>query len=274
MGRHTPSFRCCPKTFSSLATPLLVCTSWYTAARVVSRTNPSDGRIRTDAGIMTDDRDVGAACAMPGVKHAIDVADAVRTETPHILLAGDEAVAFADANGIETDADLWTARTRARWEDQGMEDLSRADQCRAVRERFGAGHDTVGAVATDGQRVVAGTSTGGRQFALAGRVGDVPQVGSGFFATSAGGASTTGAGEDIARVTLAREAVAHLESGATPEHATTQAMDTFDRETDGTGGLLALAPTGDAGVAFSSGAMQSCHAVDGAIRRPAQTQYL
>jgi len=67
---------------------------------------------------------------------------------------------------------------------------------RGRRGRLGApDHDTVGAVATDGETFAAATSTGGRSFALAGRVGDVPQVGSGFFCTEAGGASATGAGE-------------------------------------------------------------------------------
>ena len=33
----------------------------------------SDGTIRTDAGLMTGDGTAGAACAMPGVEHAVEV---------------------------------------------------------------------------------------------------------------------------------------------------------------------------------------------------------
>lgn len=234
----------------------------------------SDGRIRTDAGIMTDTGDIGAACAMEGVRDAIAVADAVRTETPHVLLAGEHAVDFADAMGIETDVELSTRRTRERWADADLGGRSVMEQCEAVRARFGAGHDTVGAVATDGTRIVAGTSTGGRWYALAGRVGDVPQVGCGYFASPSGGVSTTGAGEDIARVMLAREAAERLARGEPPEAAATGAIEDFERASDRNAGLIVLSPSGDVGSAYTSEAMQWSHAKDGEILRPAQSQYL
>src|SRR6056297_1045334 len=91
-------------------------------------------------------------------------------------------------------------------------------------------HDTVGAVATDGERIAAATSTGGRWYALAGRVGDVPQVGSGFFATPSGGASATGAGEAIATNGLARRAVGLLDDGVDAAGAADRAIDAFDAE--------------------------------------------
>jgi isoaspartyl peptidase/L-asparaginase-like protein (Ntn-hydrolase superfamily) len=54
--------------------------------------------------------------------------------------------------------------------------------------------DEVG-VATDGETLAAARSTGGRRFALPGRVGDFPQVGAGLDATPAAAASATGGGE-------------------------------------------------------------------------------
>ncbi|MFB6199042.1 MAG: isoaspartyl peptidase/L-asparaginase, partial [Halobacteriaceae archaeon] len=53
----------------------------------------SDGVVRTDAGVMTSDREAGAACSMEGVQSAISVARAVMEETPHVLVSGDRAVA-------------------------------------------------------------------------------------------------------------------------------------------------------------------------------------
>ncbi|MFB6192581.1 MAG: isoaspartyl peptidase/L-asparaginase, partial [Haloarculaceae archaeon] len=159
----------------------------------------ADGVIRTDAGLMTGDRAAGAACGMPGVEAAVEVARLVKTETPHVLLAGVHAVDLADAFGVETGVDLWTDRQRERWD--ALETHPPVDDVRAQldwsRDRFGGGdggdrlgggerpadHDTVGAVAVDGERVAAATSTGGRWLAAAGRVGDVPQVGSGFYAS-------------------------------------------------------------------------------------------
>lgn len=232
----------------------------------------SDGYIRTDAGLMTDDRSVGAAAGMPGVEHAIDVARAVKDETPHVLVAGVHAVDLAETVGVETTVDLWTDRTRQRWDDLDTKPPDElGDQLAWVTERFGgdpAGrdetdHDTVGAVATDGDRIAAGTSTGGRWLALAGRVGDVPQVGSGFYCTPAGGVSATGAGEDIARQTLARSAADRLDAGDDAQRAVEAAIDDFDEAVEGTAGLIALTPDGDAGAAYSSEAMQT--AVSGTL---------
>lgn len=228
----------------------------------------SDGVVRTDAGLMTGDRTIGSAAAMPDVEHAAAVARLVATETPHVQLAGQQAVAFASAHGVATDCDLWTERTRKRWAAlDAPVDAGPSEQLAWVREQFGgdpgrAGesvgdrdHDTVGAVATDGERLAAATSTGGRWCALAGRVGDVPQVGSGFFATPAGGASATGAGEDITRVTLARRAVDHLEVGRDPDAAAELAIEEFDDITDSTAGIVVIDRDGSAGHAKNSAAM-------------------
>ena len=234
----------------------------------------SDGRIRTDAGMMTDSGDIGAACAMPGVRDAIAVANAVRTNTPHVLLAGERAVDFAESVGIRTDHELFTEQTRDRWDDADIDDASMSAQRAFVSEQFGNGHDTVGAVATDGEHVVAGTSTGGRWFALAGRVGDVPQVGCGYVASPAGGVSATGSGEAIAQTRLSQRALAHLDAGKTAAAAATHAIETFDQQTESEAGLILLTPDGEVGQAFSSDAMQWCHARDGSIIHHAQTQYL
>jgi isoaspartyl peptidase/L-asparaginase-like protein (Ntn-hydrolase superfamily) len=251
----------------------------------------SDGRIRTDAGLMTGDRAVGAACAMPGVVHAVDVARAVMTETPHVLLSGERAVAFAAEQGIDVHRDLWTGRTRERWADcdpPAADDVG--GQIEWVRDRFGDtdpggregdaddgadaspgggdgtlpdgsgrpnDHDTVGAVACDGDTLAAATSTGGRWLALAGRVGDVPQVGCGFYASAAGGASATGAGEDIARHTLARRAVQHLEGGASAPAAAEMTLTEFGDRAAGSAGVVVMGADGGAGEAYNSAAMQT-----------------
>jgi beta-aspartyl-peptidase (threonine type) len=261
----------------------------------------SDGVPRTDAGVMCGDGRTGAAAAMPGVAHAVDVAGAVATGTPHVMLAGERAVAFAESVGVETGVDLWSDASREQWVEADPPGASGASggttpdtdaQLAWVRDRFGrdgdgsgsdgggtAGddggadgdgesgvarrvapprdHDTVGAVATDGDDIAAATSTGGRWYALAGRVGDVPQVGAGFLASPAGGASATGAGEEIAREGLARRAVQLLEQGADAPTAARIAIEEFDQSTDGDAGVIVMDSEGRAGEAYNSPAMQT-----------------
>ncbi len=240
----------------------------------------SDGVIRTDAGIMTDDRSVGAVCSMPGVEHAVSAARVVAEETPHVFVSGEHAVALAEAYGVETGVDLWTDRTREKWADHDAPDGGPKAQLEWIRETFGrtdpggretAGdaaqarsgvgdehdHDTVGAVAFDGEHLAAATSTGGRWLALAGRVGDVPQVGSGYYCSPAGGASATGAGEDIARVTLSRRVVRHVERGLDAQEATDLAIEEFAELTGSTAGVIAIDARGTLGSAYNSDAMQT-----------------
>ena len=254
----------------------------------------SDGVIRTDAGVMTSDREAGAACSMPGVEHAVSAARVVLEETPHVLVSGEHAVDLAAEFGVETGVDLWSAETREKWADlDGVPEGTPREHLDWLRERFGGNpdsaedgtseggdsadgnamnddpvdrgstdrnpkdHDTVGAVASDGEAFATATSTGGRWLALAGRVGDVPQIGSGFYAAPAGAASATGAGEDIAKTTLTRRAVRHLESGRDARAAADLAVDEFAELTGSSAGVIVLDRDGNAGSAFNSDAMQT-----------------
>ena len=218
----------------------------------------SDGVVRTDAGVMTSDLVAGAACSMPGVEHAVSVARIVAEETPHVLVAGERAIDLGEAFGVRTDVDLWSDRNRERWAD--LENRPETDDPRAHLEwidgKFG-GADTVGAVAREGEELAAATSTGGRWLALAGRVGDVPQIGGGFFCGPSGGASATGAGEDIAKATLARRAVGHLETGRDAETAADLAVEEFAGLTGSVAGLVVLDVEGNVGVAYNSESMQT-----------------
>jgi isoaspartyl peptidase/L-asparaginase-like protein (Ntn-hydrolase superfamily) len=215
----------------------------------------SDGVVRTDAGVMTSDREAGAAASMAGVEHAVSAARVVMEETPHVFVTGEHAVELAADYDVETDADLLTEKNRTRFEDADPPSGTPSEHLAWLEERFG-GHDTVGAVAYDGDDFAAATSTGGRFFALAGRVGDVPQIGSGFYCAPAGGASATGAGEDIAKATLTRRAVRHLEKGMDAQAAADLAIEEFGELTGSSAGVIVLDESG-AGSAFNSKAMQT-----------------
>jgi len=230
--------------------------------RSVSRANQNASR--SGDGETASTREAGAAAGMPGVEHAVSVARGVMEDTPHIFLNGVHAVDFAEDIGVETEVDLWTDRSREQWNDlDSHPEGSPLEHVAWLEDRFGGDpddandHDTVGAVAFDGESFATATSTGGRWLALAGRVGDVPQIGSGFYASSAGAASATGAGEDIAKTTLTRRAVRHLEDGLDAQAAAEKAIAEFEDLTGSSAGVIVLDADGNAGDAFNSEAMQT-----------------
>lgn len=233
----------------------------------------SDGVVRTDAGVMTSDRRAGAVASMEGVRDAVSAARVVCEETPHVFVSGEHAVDLAGEFGVDADVDLLTDENREKYEAEDPPTEGPKAHLDWLAERFG-GHDTVGAVAFDddgrgpsssgtsshpGDEFAAATSTGGRMWALAGRVGDVPQIGSGFFCAPAGGASATGAGEDIAKATLTRRAVRHLENGAGAQAAADRAIQEFGELTGSSAGVIVLDDSGT-GVAYNSEGMQTATA--------------
>ncbi|PSP86381.1 hypothetical protein BRC83_00430 [Halobacteriales archaeon QS_1_68_17] len=71
----------------------------------------------------------------------------------------------------------------------------------------------------------------------------------------AGAASATGHGEDIARTTLARQAVALLGGGHDPDEAAERAVSDLAASTGGTAGVIVVDPDGTAGTAHNAAAM-------------------
>jgi beta-aspartyl-peptidase (threonine type) len=73
-------------------------------------------------------------------------------------------------------------------------------------------------------------------------------VGCGFYADDQyGGASTTGWGESIAKVLLARLALHHLEQIGEPRAAAQAAIAVLEEKVNGLGGVILLAPDGQPG---------------------------
>jgi beta-aspartyl-peptidase (threonine type) len=212
----------------------------------------ADGSVELDAGLMLGATlQVGAVAAVRQVAHPITLARRVLESGHFAMLVGAGATRFAAASGIELvdEAALIDPREQARWE------TLRRDPTFNPQDTFGAlPSDTVGAVACDQHgHVVAATSTGGTPFKYPGRVGDSPLPGCGFYATPAGGASSTGYGEAILRVGLARTAVECLITphALPPAEAAVRALTTLTR-LDATGGVIILDAQGRPGWAFTT----------------------
>ena len=197
----------------------------------------SAGTVETDASIMEGDRlRNGAVAAVTGVRNPITLARRILEEGRHSFFVGDGAVARARDLGVPLcdPAALVTEPQRRRL------------------AALQAG--TVGAVALDrAGTIAAATSTGGTPGKLPGRVGDTALIGCGTYAESTlGGASCTGDGEAIIRVTLARRALDILKTVGEPGHACEVALSVLVEEGRGQGGLILVDWRGRVGWARST----------------------
>lgn len=208
--------------------------------------------IQMDASCMTSDGRFGAVAAIERVRHPVAVAARVLA-TPHVLLVGEGATAFARQCGFE-DHDPTTAgaQNRLRQIMATAGDLggwTRLDLEKAwnfetpLRQVIGA--DTVGSVAWDGVSFAGALSSGGTTTVLRGRVGDVPLPGCGLYVGKSGAVATTGDGEDIARALLAYRAYLQLEQGGSPQQTVDWALNELPLPVDV--GIIVIDSTGFAG---------------------------
>ncbi len=172
-----------------------------------------DGNVTLDACIMDEFGNAGSVTYLKHIKHPISVARRVMEKTPHVILSGDGALEFALSEGF-TKENLLTEEARRAWEAWKVK-----SEYRPVinSER----HDTIGIVAIDAQRRLAGAcSTSGMAFKMHGRVGDSPIIGAGMFVDNeAGAAAATGLGELVLKTLGSFLIVEEMRRGKHPQKA-------------------------------------------------------
>lgn len=223
-----------------------------------------EGTHELDAAIMDGATlDAGAIACVHRLRNPILAARAVLEHSPHVLLVGEGAEAFAAANGavlVEPDY-FFTEARYAQWQRALADAAVALDHDMPLKQapidpdtKFG----TVGAVACDSNgHVAAATSTGGMTNKAVGRVGDSPLIGAGCYANDATAAvSATGTGEAFIRT------VACYEVGALMAYAglsLAQAAERVIRErlprVHGRGGLIAVDAQGHVALPFNTEGM-------------------
>ena len=209
-----------------------------------------DGSVSLDASIMEGERRLaGAVAGLSRVRHPISLARHVLENTPHVFMISAGAEALAEKAGIELcePGELVTDRERKR--------LERLLESRPEPGPAG----TVGAVARDRHgHIAAATSTGGAPGSLPGRVGDSPIIGAGTIADDRhGGVSSTGQGENIIRVSLARVMLQRLGTGVSASQVVEWALEHLRQETGSTCGVICIDVRGETGAAYSTAWMGS-----------------
>src|SRR4029077_8325127 len=157
---------------------------------------------------------------------------------PHVYFVAEGAERFAAEHGIGLckNEDLIIPREVERL---------REFQARAAEQNQdlfapAISHDTVGAVALDRDgNIAAATSTGGTLNKAPGRVGDSSLIGCGCYADNRSAAvSTTGWGEPMMKLVLAKWTADRVEQGMSPQEASQQALYYMKRRLDGHGGII------------------------------------
>ncbi|MEN3972646.1 isoaspartyl peptidase/L-asparaginase [Sphingomicrobium sp. XHP0235] len=217
----------------------------------------ADGHVECDAAIMEGaKRRAGAVAGLRSTRAPISAARKVMEDSPHVLIAKAGADEFAREAGLEQVANSFFVTAERR---------------RQLDELLAKGHDafdaeikygTIGAVALDERgHVAAATSTGGLTAKRWGRIGDSPLIGAGTYADDrAAAVSATGLGEVFIRACAAHEICARMRFCG---HGLQQALDDVLTEIGtmgGTGGLIAVAPTGEAAWSFTTPGMYRARA--------------
>lgn len=183
------------------------------------------GKNEMDASIMDGaSLQAGAVAGVCCTKNPISAARAVMEKSPYVMMAGPGADVFAAKNGLPQMPPSYFF-TEMRWQEllgvlkqsgkplparpPGVPKEPKHESSAlpldgsAFTHKFG----TVGAVARDVYgNLSAGTSTGGMQGKLPGRVGDSPIIGAGTYAANQSCAvSSTGVGEYFIRLSVAKE---------------------------------------------------------------------
>jgi len=221
-----------------------------------------NGAHEMDAAIMYGaDLSAGAVCVIQKVKNPVLVARAVMEHSGHVMLSGEGALAFAQAQQMPTADDdyFYVAHRYNQWQEALKEDRIQLDHSDKK-------YSTVGAVAKDVHgHLAAATSTGGLTNKKFGRIGDSPIIGAGTYANDATCAiSCTGVGELFIRSVVAHDISCLMEyKGLSLQAACDVLVHDKLLKIGGEGGLIAIDAHGNIALPFNSEGMYRGHWLEG-----------
>src|ERR1700731_1314995 len=212
-----------------------------------------DGNVQLDALIMDGAtlRAGGVGC-VERLRNPVRAARKILSESPHVYFVGEGAERFAAEHGVALcrNEDLIIPREVERLRAYQTQTSSGGDDLFAPA----ISHDTVGAVALDRDgNIAAATSTGGTLNKAPGRLGDSSLIGCGCYANNeSAAASTTGWGEPIMKLVLAKLTADRIAAGNLPEWAAQESMNYLKERVNGHGGIIVLDIHGHFGIAHNT----------------------
>ena len=233
--------------------------------------NAGKGAVFTSAGTNELDSSImegrtlraGAVAGLKRIKNPIRLARLVMEQSPHVMLVGEGAEAFAVSKGVAL-VDPKYFYTEERWQQlQRQKEAERNPPPKksGLEEKGPAFEDhkfgTVGAACLDREgNLAAGTSTGGISNKRFGRVGDSPIIGAGTYANNETCAvSCTGDGEFFIRSVVAHDVSAMMQYAGRTVSEAAEAVLAKVAKIGGTGGLIALDRRGNFSTPFNTSGM-------------------
>jgi len=229
-----------------------------------------DGKVQLDALIMDGAtlRAGGVGC-VEHLRNPVRAARKILSESPHVYFVGEGAEKFAALHGLPLckNEELIIPREVERLREyqtriptSGAKNAPEMGHPTDGELFAGAADDpttsvdTVGAVALDRNGdIAAATSTGGTLNKAPGRLGDSSLIGCGCYADNlSAAASTTGWGEPIMKLVLAKWTADRISAGNLPEWAAQEAMNYLKQRLNGHGGIIVLSPEGHFGIAHNT----------------------
>jgi beta-aspartyl-peptidase (threonine type) len=215
-----------------------------------------DGKVQLDAFIMDGAtlRGGGVGC-VERIRNPVRAARKILSDSPHVYFVAEGAERFAAEHGIALcrNEELIIPREIERLRAYQAQSAGDGNDLFAPALDM-LSHDTVGAVALDREgNIAASTSTGGTLNKAPGRLGDSSLIGCGCYADNASAAaSTTGWGEPIMKLVLAKWAADRVESGSLPEWVAQEAMNFLKQRLNGHGGIILLDAKGRFGISHNT----------------------
>ncbi|XP_028417090.1 isoaspartyl peptidase/L-asparaginase-like [Dendronephthya gigantea] len=221
-----------------------------------------EGDVECDAMIMDGNTmNIGAVMAAKHFFNPVKICRKIMEESHHCAFIGEGALRFAQDKGFKDlicdPAEIIVNEIKEKMMTMDISGFaSRYFPPGTSSPEQSLPFDTVSAVAMDSDgHFACATSTGGVLRKSKGRIGDAPLAGCGAYANEFGAAASSGNGESIMKMNLAREVVFNMEQGQNASLSAKNAVERMKNRLSSWCSMIAIDKDGNFGVETNAAGM-------------------